>query len=101
MAVAAQGHIRRAAAAALGCEQVRSFDYKWLRGVPREQYTGAHVDWVYMGHGTPQLLTCWVPVGDIPIEMGTLAVCEGSHRLASFEPLRSTCVGVHPPRHTL
>ena len=61
-----------------------------MRGVPKDQYTGAHVDWVYMGHGTSNLLTCWVPVGDIPVEMGTLAVCEGSHRLPEFARLRET-----------
>ena len=32
--------------------QVRTFDFKWLRGVHREAFTGAHVDNVYMGRGT-------------------------------------------------
>jgi ectoine hydroxylase-related dioxygenase (phytanoyl-CoA dioxygenase family) len=74
----------------LGTKDVRTFDYKWLRAVAQDQFSGAHVDWVYMGGGSEQLLTCWVPVGDIPVEMGTLAVCEGSHRLPSFAKLGAT-----------
>lgn len=43
--------------------EVLSFDYKWLRAVPRDGFTGAHVDNVYMGRGTERLLTMWTPVG--------------------------------------
>ena len=32
--------------------QARTFDFKWLRGVPTGKFTGAHVDRVYMGRGT-------------------------------------------------
>jgi ectoine hydroxylase-related dioxygenase (phytanoyl-CoA dioxygenase family) len=85
--------IRAAVAAVLGvpsAEDVRTFDYKWLRAVPKEQFSGAHVDWVYMGGGSRELLTCWIPIGDIPVHMGTLAVCAGSHRLPSFAKLGET-----------
>ena len=30
-------------------KKVRSFDFKWLRAVPKNVYAGVHVDWVYMG----------------------------------------------------
>ena len=90
LAVLEGSGLKAAVSAALGCENVRTFDFKWLRAVPKGTFSGAHVDWVYMGHGSQQLVTCWVPIGDIPVEMGTLAVNEASHRLPSFEPLRQT-----------
>ena len=57
-----------------------TYDYKWLRVVPPKGFTGAHYDIVYMGRGTTNVLTCWTPIGDIPIELGPLAVLVGSHR---------------------
>jgi ectoine hydroxylase-related dioxygenase (phytanoyl-CoA dioxygenase family) len=71
-------------------EPAASFDYKWLRAVGNEAYTGAHMDTVYMGLGSQRLHTVWVPFGDIPLEQGTLAVLQASHRLASFAAIRST-----------
>jgi hypothetical protein len=71
-------------------EPVTTFDYKWLRAVGHEEFTGAHYDVVYMGRGTDRLRTCWIPLGDIDIEQGVLAICEGSHNSAGFEKLRST-----------
>lgn len=67
-----------------------TFNYKWLRAVGNEQYTGAHFDFVYMGQGSPNLHTAWVPFGDIPVEMGTLAICPGSHKMDSFARIRDT-----------
>ena len=67
-----------------------TFDYKWLRAVGNEAYTGAHFDYVYMGRGSENLHTAWVPFGDIPVQQGTLAVCVASHRLDSFARLRET-----------
>ena len=46
---------------------------------------GAHVDNVYMGRGTSNLLTIWTPFGDNPIEMGSLAVVENSHKLPQMK----------------
>lgn len=71
-------------------EPAVTFDYKWLRAVGNEGFTGAHYDIVYMGRGSDRLHTTWIPLGDTPIDHGTLAVCVGSHRLASFEKLRLT-----------
>ena len=67
-----------------------TFAYKWLRAVGNEQYTGAHMDFVYMGRGSERLHTVWIPFGDIQVEQGTLCVCEGSNHLASFARLRGT-----------
>jgi hypothetical protein len=71
-------------------ETALTFDYKWLRAVGNEGYTGAHYDVVYMGRGSERLHTCWIPLGDIPIEQGTLAICVGSHNHPRFENLRQT-----------
>jgi ectoine hydroxylase-related dioxygenase (phytanoyl-CoA dioxygenase family) len=44
-----------------------------------------------MGRGTVKnLYTVWTPLGDIPLELGTLAVLAGSHTLPSFQKLRET-----------
>lgn len=71
-------------------EEARTFDYKWLRGVGNEGFTGAHYDVVYMGQGSDRLHTCWVPFGDIGLEQGTLAMCVGSHNQPGFKKLLNT-----------
>lgn len=68
----------------------RTFDYKWLRAVGNERFTGCHYDVVYMGRGSERVHTAWIPIGDIPVEQGTLAVCAGSHGDPGFERLRET-----------
>lgn len=60
--------------------QTLSLDHKWLRAVGHGHHTNAHLDIVYMGKGTQELYTAWTPFGDIPMEMGPLAVCLGSHQ---------------------
>lgn len=57
-----------------------TYNYKWLRVVGTGDFTGAHYDIVYMGRGTQRVYTVWTPLGDIPFEMGPLAVLAGSHR---------------------
>lgn len=71
-------------------EPAITYNFKWLRAVGNEEYTGAHMDYVYMGRGSGRLHTCWVPFGDIPIEQGTLVMCPGSHRSESFARIRET-----------
>jgi hypothetical protein len=66
-------------------EPVRHFDFTWLRAKSpgAETMTQPHCDIVYMGRGTrDRLLTAWTPLGDVPVEMGGLAILEGSHRRA-------------------
>ena len=43
--------------------------------------TPAHYDLVYLRAGTSHIVTAWIPIGDIPVEMGGLAYLEGSHRI--------------------
>ena len=62
-----------------------TYDYKWPRAVARGGNTGAHYDVVYMGRGTKDLYTMWTPFGDIPLEMGTLAMCLGSQHFTKIK----------------
>lgn len=61
-------------------EPVRHLDFVWTRIMGPGHGTAAHCDWVYMGRGTPRLLTCWIPYGEIPLEVGGLILLENSHR---------------------
>ena len=71
-------------------EPAITYSYKWLRAVGNEEYTGAHMDFVYMGRGSENLHTVWIPFGDIPVEQGTLVMCPESNHLDSFARIRDT-----------
>ena len=43
--------------------------------------TGCHMDRVYMNRGSSRLLTCWIPLDNLTLDMSVLAVLEGSHRM--------------------
>jgi ectoine hydroxylase-related dioxygenase (phytanoyl-CoA dioxygenase family) len=43
------------------------------------QTTGAHQDFFYI-RGTPDTYTMWMPLGDCPVRLGSLAVLDGSHK---------------------
>jgi ectoine hydroxylase-related dioxygenase (phytanoyl-CoA dioxygenase family) len=43
--------------------------------------TPAHYDLVYLRGGTTRIVTAWIPIGDIPIDMGGLVYLEGSHTI--------------------
>jgi ectoine hydroxylase-related dioxygenase (phytanoyl-CoA dioxygenase family) len=59
------------------------------------QVTPAHYDLVYLRGGTDRIVTAWIPIGDVPVEMGGLVYLEGSHALgvkmeAEFRALNAT-----------
>lgn len=56
------------------------YDFTWLRTIAPGQGTYPHCDVVYMGRGTHSVFTAWVPLGDVPLNVGGLIVIEGSHR---------------------
>lgn len=62
-------------------ESVRHFDFTWLRAVVRGRGTPPHMDSVFMNRGTPRLLTCWTPLGDVDRRLGGVTVLAGSHRV--------------------
>ena len=57
----------------------RSDDFIWLRHQRPSHGIPPHCDTVFMGRGTPDVLTAWIPFGDIPIRAGGLMVLEHSH----------------------
>lgn len=61
---------------------VRHYNYTWFRMVSPGFGTPPHCDIVYMGRGTDQVFTTWMPLGDTPLKIGGLMVLEGSHRQA-------------------
>jgi hypothetical protein len=65
---------------ALFGEKVLHFDFKWIRAVGPGKGTNPHCDIVYMCRGTHELLTCWIPYGDVSLELGGLMVLENSHQ---------------------
>jgi hypothetical protein len=71
-------------------EPVTTFDYKWLRAVGNQAFTGCHMDYVYMGQGSKRLMTTWIPLADIPIEQGSLCICPQTHRSDEFKKIRET-----------
>lgn len=74
----------------LFAEESVTLDYKHFRCVGPGGGTPFHVDRTYMGRGSRRLTTAWVPWHDIDLQMGGLAVVEGSHKLAGFQAVRAT-----------
>jgi len=56
------------------------YDYTWLRAIAPGKGTYPHCDVVFMGRGTKNLYTAWVPLGEIPLTVGGLILVEGSHK---------------------
>jgi hypothetical protein len=65
---------------ALYGEEVRHYDFTWLRAIGPGKGTNPHCDLPYMGRGTHRHMTCWVPYGDISFQLGGLMILEGSHK---------------------
>ena len=59
---------------------VGCFSFKWPRFVRPGEGTGTHCDVVYVGRGTRNLWSSWIPIGDVPRIEGGLVMLEGSHR---------------------
>ncbi len=62
----------------------------WVRNVRVGAATGVHFDWVYMGRGTRDLYTTWIPMGPVPLSDGPLAILEGSHQIAELQSSYAT-----------
>jgi len=62
-------------------EEILHFNFTWFRTISPGFGTRPHCDVVYMGRGTrKRLYTAWVPIGDVPLNVGGLMLLEGSHR---------------------
>jgi len=71
-------------------EPSTTLDFKWLRAMTPGESSGFHMDNVYMGRGSPQQLTCWLPFQEVSFELGGLAVLGGSHKLSGYKRIRET-----------
>ncbi len=56
------------------------YDFTWMRTVAPGNGSPPHCDVVFMGRGSQNLYTAWVPFNDVPLEMGGLLLLEGSHK---------------------
>ena len=100
LALVESAALERLIAEVLGCrdlegapedgKEVRTLDYKWLRAVGLGENSGFHTDSVYLNKGSREGLTCWIPLGDIDLEMGGLCIVSGSHRDARYQKVRET-----------
>lgn len=61
-------------------EEIKHYDFTWLRAMRPGKGTNPHCDLPYMGRGTHGHMTCWMPYGDIPYELGGLMILENSHK---------------------
>jgi ectoine hydroxylase-related dioxygenase (phytanoyl-CoA dioxygenase family) len=55
------------------------FDFTWFRAIGPGKGSTPHCDWPYMNRGTKNLLTCWIPYGEVSLQLGGLMVLEKSH----------------------
>ena len=58
----------------------RAHDYLFLRPAPVGNATNLHYDFPFFAGGSSQIITCWLPLGEIPVGDGPLAVVEHSNR---------------------
>jgi ectoine hydroxylase-related dioxygenase (phytanoyl-CoA dioxygenase family) len=63
---------------------VHPLDKILVRNVRVGSATPVHFDWVYFTQGTADLYTAWIPIGDVPLTDGPLAVLEGSHTIGEL-----------------
>ncbi len=78
----------------------RHFDFIWFRTKGTGLGSPIHCDLVYMGRGTHALYTMWVPLGDVPLEMGGLLILEGRQkRSAELQAYLSRDVDAYCSNH--
>jgi hypothetical protein len=74
----------RAIAQALFGRAAKPFDFLWLRTMLAGRASPLHFDHVYMNRGSAEVLTAWIPLGDVPPEAGPIVFVEGSNRFADL-----------------
>jgi hypothetical protein len=64
--------------------QAFSYPVKVLRAVapeiPAQRPRGRYIHCDYMASGVQDMLTTWIPLAEIPVTLGGLAVCPGGHQ---------------------
>jgi hypothetical protein len=80
-------------------EDPATFTFKWFRAMCPGQSSGFHVDNVYMGKGSTQLYSVWLPWHDVDIDRGGLVVLDQSNSHVAYKQLRDT-YGMHDYEHS-
>lgn len=74
-------------------QPARAHDYLFLRPAVVGNATNLHYDYPFFAGGARNIITCWIPLGEIPISDGPLVVVEGSHRFQDLiDPMRSAAL---------
>ena len=85
--VAYEGFCAQPRLAAFMDEFLSGISYLHKRKIMRHTLPGsstttpAHYDLVYLRGGTNRIVTAWIPLGDVPVDMGGLVYLEGSHAI--------------------
>lgn len=86
---------------------IRAYDHIWIRLIRPGKGTAAHCDLPYMGRGTRNVMTAWIPYRDTSLELGGLILLEKSHlqanRIRKYldTDADTFCVNRNAYRHTL
>lgn len=79
----------------------RPHDYLFLRPATVGNATNLHYDYPFFAGGASQIVTCWLPLGEIPVCDGPLVVVEHSHRFDDLTgPIRSAALSSDPEAFT-
>ena len=65
-------------------EPARAFDLIYLRPTPVGQATALHYDYPFFAGSAQPMINAWIPIGDIPVEDGPLAIVEHSNRFSDL-----------------
>lgn len=74
----------------------KAFDFKWPRVMRPGEATGIHCDAPYMNRGSGNVLTAWIPLGDVSVMQGGLSILEGSNNVTSLQHYRAADVDLTP-----
>ncbi|MCY3708308.1 MAG: phytanoyl-CoA dioxygenase family protein [Caldilineaceae bacterium] len=69
------------AAELMGVDGVRMYHDQALYKEPGGGFTPWHVDQFYWPLSNDNTVTAWIPLQEVPLEMGPLSFCTGSHKL--------------------
>ncbi|KAK9917025.1 hypothetical protein WJX75_000110 [Coccomyxa subellipsoidea] len=70
-------------------EEVITTGFKWLRAVGIKEFTGVHMDRVFLG-GSSRMLTVWIPISKCPTWCGPIMVARGSHKDPAYAEIQRT-----------
>ena len=62
-------------------QEPMTYDTKWVRVKGTNESTDEHSDYYRFAEHCTQMVTAWMPLMDVPVHKGPLAVCPGSHLL--------------------